>query len=183
MLVLFACGVCCSYIPFSILYFFSYLARSYLFHVYSDGRWQHDGVPAASSNITFNYSYTMIMHSTVAWIFNYPILYTSKSHVIRKDMHVSKCIFNLNNPIYRLACSGTGLFNFPVSSANRTFPIAHSSIPVCVFYKRSAFRIGSLIRKGRVTYLNSPRPHMRNKKDIRIRDKARVDLGLFFKDI
>lgn len=26
MLVLFACGVCCSYIPFSILYFFSYLA-------------------------------------------------------------------------------------------------------------------------------------------------------------
>lgn len=66
--------------------------------VYTDERWQHDGVPAAFSNIAFNSSHTMMMHPTVTWSFCYSTLYTCKSHAIRKDMHVSKRIFDLNNP-------------------------------------------------------------------------------------
>ena len=42
---------------------------------------------------------------------------------------------------YRSACSGTGVFSFPVSSASRTLSIAHSSIAVwvCSYYIVLAF--------------------------------------------
>ncbi len=55
----------------------------------------------------------------------------------------------------RCTCSGTELFNLPVSSADRTLPIVHSSILVLVFYLSAV----SSARSPDISK-NLPRPSM-----------------------
>ena len=76
----------------------------------------------------------------------------------------------------RCTCSGTELFNLPVSSADRTLPIVHSSILVLVFYL-SAVSSDGLPTSAR-TYLDRRCAHMGKQANMRISDQARMDIRL-----